>query len=146
VTTGRHRSAVCRQLNPAPRPDFQKGKESSENLEAFRLLQHLKESEAENARLVEEIAALKHRERDQEDTIRDLLCAFSGIKLLYGLIPICSGCKKIRDDTGSWNILESYIRTHSEAEFTHGLCPECERQLYPQLFKNKEARARPTAY
>jgi hypothetical protein len=146
VPTGRHRSAVCHQLNPAPRPGFRKDKQSSETLEAFRLLQRLKASEAENARLVEEIGALKRREGDQEDTIRDLLCAFSRIKLLYGLIPICSSCKKIRDDSGSWNILESYIRAHSEAEFTHGICPECERQLYPQLFKNKEPRARPTAY
>ncbi len=52
------------------------------------------------------------------------------VKVLEGLIPICAKCKKIRDDRGYWNQLEKYIRDHSEAEFTHGLCPECLEELY----------------
>jgi len=56
--------------------------------------------------------------------------ALDEIKTLKGLIPICSHCKKIRDDQGYWNILESYIQKHSEASFSHGMCPECSDKLY----------------
>jgi PleD family two-component response regulator len=58
--------------------------------------------------------------------------ALAKIKTLRGLIPICAGCKRIRDDQGYWNQLESYISDHSDAEFSHGLCPECIRRLYPE--------------
>ncbi|MBU1340133.1 MAG: GAF domain-containing protein [Proteobacteria bacterium] len=56
--------------------------------------------------------------------------AFSEIKQLKGIVPICSKCKKIRDDKGYWNLLESYIEKHSEASFSHGICPECSEELY----------------
>ena len=52
------------------------------------------------------------------------------IKELKGFLPICSNCKKIRDDKGYWNNLEGYIQTHSDAEFTHSMCPECSDELY----------------
>lgn len=55
------------------------------------------------------------------------------IKILRGLLQICSSCKKIRDDQGNWTQMELYIENHSEAEFSHGLCPECARKLYPDL-------------
>ena len=55
------------------------------------------------------------------------------VKTLSGLLPICSSCKKIRDDHGRWRQIESYVREHSEAEFSHGLCPECLRRLYPDV-------------
>lgn len=55
------------------------------------------------------------------------------VKTLKGLIPICANCKQIRDDQGFWNQMESYIRQHSEAEFSHGICPECMAKLYPEL-------------
>jgi hypothetical protein len=54
---------------------------------------------------------------------------------LQGLLPICSACKKIRDEKGQWNQIESYIRSRSEADFTHGICPECARRLYPDDYK-----------
>jgi PAS domain S-box-containing protein len=54
-------------------------------------------------------------------------------KTLGGLIPICSSCKKIRNDKGYWEQLELYIRDHSEADFSHGICPECEKSLYPEI-------------
>lgn len=60
------------------------------------------------------------------------------IKLLRGILPICSQCKQIRDDQGYWNQLELYIKNHSEADFSHGLCPDCAHQLYPDLFKEKK--------
>jgi len=55
------------------------------------------------------------------------------VRTLSGLLPICSGCKKIRDDQGYWNQLESYISRHSDAQFSHGLCPECWARLYPDM-------------
>ena len=67
------------------------------------------------------------RERDK---LKD---ALSKIKTLSGMLPICASCKKIRDDNGYWNQIENYIREHSEAEFSHGLCPECAQKLYPDL-------------
>ncbi len=55
------------------------------------------------------------------------------VKVLSGFLPICASCKKIRDDEGYWNQIESYIAAHSEAEFSHGICPDCARKLYPEL-------------
>jgi hypothetical protein len=55
------------------------------------------------------------------------------LKTLRGIIPICASCKKIRDDSGSWNMLEAYITKHSLAEFSHGICPDCVEKLYPDI-------------
>jgi DNA-binding response OmpR family regulator len=63
--------------------------------------------------------------------VKELQYALNDIKILRGIIPICANCKKIRDDKGYWNQVEVYIREHSEAEFTHSLCPECVHELYP---------------
>ena len=57
----------------------------------------------------------------------------SQIRNLSGLLPICANCKKIRDDQGYWNQIETYIRGHSDARFSHGICPECVKKLYPEL-------------
>ena len=54
---------------------------------------------------------------------------------MSGLLPICSSCKKIRDDKGYWNQIEEYIEKRSGAEFTHSICPECARKLYPDYYK-----------
>lgn len=64
--------------------------------------------------------------------------ALSEVNTLNGLLPICAHCKKIRDDSGYWNRLETYIKKHSNAEFSHGLCPDCAAELYPTHFKKKE--------
>lgn len=65
-----------------------------------------------------------------KDTMHKLEAALKDVKKLSGLLPICSNCKKIRDDNGYWGQIESYIRDHSEAEFSHGICPECSDKLY----------------
>jgi len=65
--------------------------------------------------------------------VTELQEALSKIKILSGFLPICSFCKKIRDDRGYWAGLEEYIRSHSEAEFSHGLCPECRKIHYPEI-------------
>ena len=64
---------------------------------------------------------------------KELETALSQIKRLYGLIPICANCKKIRDDTGYWSDVEAYISEHSDAVFSHGICPECIKKLYPEF-------------
>lgn len=63
--------------------------------------------------------------------------ALDKVKLLSGMLPICASCKKIRDDKGYWSQIETYIKSHSEAEFTHSLCPDCVQKLYPGLFKKE---------
>jgi hypothetical protein len=70
------------------------------------------------------------RTRSRQYQLRD---AMENIKILSGLLPICASCKKIRDDKGYWNQIEAYIRDHSEAEFTHSICPDCVKVLYPDL-------------
>jgi PAS domain S-box-containing protein len=81
-----------------------------------------------------DITERKKIEADRDKLISKLQDALSRIKTLRGIIPICSRCKKIRDDKGYWNQIESYIRDHSDAEFSHSICPECARILYPDLF------------
>jgi len=56
------------------------------------------------------------------------------------MFPICSSCKKIRDDKGYWNQIESYVRDHSEAEFSHSLCPDCVKKLYPDIAEELEKK------
>jgi PAS domain S-box-containing protein len=80
-----------------------------------------------------DITEQKQLEEQRERLIEELRNALTHIKTLRGLLPICAACKKIRDDRGYWTQIEQYIRAHSEAEFTHGICPECVKKLYPEL-------------
>ncbi|MBU2551496.1 MAG: response regulator [Proteobacteria bacterium] len=72
-------------------------------------------------------------DQERQALLNKLQEALSEIKRLSGLLPICSGCKKIRDDQGEWLTLERYIQERSEARFSHSLCPDCARRLYPEL-------------
>ena len=83
-----------------------------------------------NQRLQSEIREHRKVRYEREKLIVALQRAIEDIKQLSGLIPICSSCKKIRDDKGYWNNLESYIETHSDARFSHGMCPECSEKYY----------------
>ncbi|MBI5209806.1 MAG: DUF3365 domain-containing protein [Elusimicrobia bacterium] len=78
-------------------------------------------------------AARAAAERGREKTISDLQAALGEVKTLSGMLPICANCKKIRDDRGYWNQLETYIGKRSRATFSHGICPECSAKLYPEL-------------
>ncbi|UCD81708.1 MAG: hypothetical protein JSW26_09880 [Desulfobacterales bacterium] len=69
--------------------------------------------------------------------MKELREAGAKIKSLKGLIPICASCKKIRDDQGFWQQIEKYVREHSEANFSHGICPECAIMLYPDIYKEE---------
>jgi PAS domain S-box-containing protein len=86
---------------------------------------------------VHDISERKEAERERERLIVQLKNALSEIKTLRGLLPICSACKKIRDEKGDWDIIEAYVQKHSEAQFTHGICPDCARAMYPELFKKE---------
>jgi len=83
--------------------------------------------------IVTDITERKKAEELRENLISDLQKAANEIKTLSGLIPICAACKKIRDDKGYWEQIETYIMERSDAEFSHGLCPECSKKLYPDL-------------
>jgi len=83
---------------------------------------------------------LKERELEKNKLINDLQQALTTIKKLQGILPICSSCKKIRSEEGQWTPLESYICRHSEAEFSHGLCPECAKTLYPKYYAKGEEK------
>ena len=83
--------------------------------------------------IVIDITARKKAQEDLEKEKNELQMALNKVKTLSGMLPICASCKKIRDDKGYWNQIESYVRDHSEAEFTHGICPECSDRLYPEL-------------
>ncbi|MDD5349524.1 MAG: response regulator [Chthoniobacteraceae bacterium] len=73
----------------------------------------------------------KQDQEEREQLIQDLQGALAQVKTLSGLLPICSGCKKIRDDQGYWNRIETYISEHSEAQFSHGICPDCAKKYFP---------------
>lgn len=75
-----------------------------------------------------------HLQRELKGRIAELEAAINQIKTLKGLIPMCASCKKIRDDSGYWEEVEEYVMKHSEAEFSHGICPECMNKLYPEYF------------
>ena len=82
-----------------------------------------------------DITKIKDMENEREKLIVDLKNALEEVKALSGLLPICSHCKKIRDDKGYWNQIESYISDHSDAQFSHGICPDCVQELYPEYYK-----------
>lgn len=90
--------------------------------------------------IVHDISRRKAAENDREKLIDQLQKALSEVKTLQGFLPICAACKKIRDDQGYWNQIESYIQTHSNAQFSHSLCPDCVRKPYPDYYQKKKHR------
>jgi hypothetical protein len=92
-----------------------------ENAEGFAELRRLNEDL--ERRVAERTAAAEERARELQE-------ALANVKTLRGLLPICASCKMIRDDQGYWHQVEMYVKERSEAEFSHGICPECARKLY----------------
>ncbi len=88
---------------------------------------------AENILLEKKI---QQQNKEKDELIAKLQEALDNVKKLSGLLPICSSCKKIRNDDGYWKQIEGYISEHSEAVFTHGLCPDCMKELYPNLIQD----------
>lgn len=87
--------------------------------------------------ILRNITKRKHMENEREKLIQELQDALVQIKTLRGLLPICANCKNIRDDGGYWHSVEAYVENHSEAEFSHGICPECMQELYPEFYDNE---------
>jgi len=79
-------------------------------------------------------------EEEHRELIKNLQTAFEEIKTLKGILPICARCKKIRDDNGCWKQIESCIREHSEADFSHGMCPECIETVYGSCVSRPSSR------
>ncbi len=77
--------------------------------------------------------ALARYQNDLESLVQE---ALAEVKTLSGLLPICASCKKIRDDQGYWQQIERYVTVHSEAEFSHGVCPPCAKKLYPDEYRS----------
>ncbi len=77
----------------------------------------------------------RHVEAEREQLIVDLRDALKKVKTLSGLLPVCSSCKKVRDDKGYWSQIDAYISEHSDAEISHGLCPDCMKRLYPDYWE-----------
>lgn len=87
---------------------------------------------------VRDITERKLLEKRREQLVAQLQEALTKVKTLSGLLPICASCKRIRNDEGYWQQIESFIREHSQAEFSHGICPECMEKLYPELVGKKK--------
>lgn len=85
--------------------------------------------------IIRDVTERKERETEREKLITDLQEAIKRIKTLEGLIPICARCKKIRNDDGYWEEVEIHICNHTKADFTHGLCPTCTKEMYPDIYK-----------
>jgi uncharacterized PurR-regulated membrane protein YhhQ (DUF165 family) len=86
----------------------------------------------------QEIERRKQAERDNEDLIQELQKALSEVKTLRGFLPMCANCRKIRDDEGYWGQLEEYVMRHSEAQISHGICPDCAERLYPDFINRPD--------
>lgn len=106
----------------------------SEEVEAFnRTLEEKVLMKTEELRL--ELQLRKQTEEEKENLIKELRKALDEINTLRGILPVCSFCKNIRDDKGHWEKIESYIKDHSQAEFSHSICPECMKKHYPDTYK-----------
>jgi hypothetical protein len=101
----------------------------SKNLEQ-RVAERTAELVATNQQLTNEIEIRKKTEKEKEGLISELQASLEDVKTLSGLLPICARCKKVRDDKGYWSQIESYIRLHTDADFSHSLCPDCADKLY----------------
>ncbi len=84
-----------------------------------------------------DISVRRQLEKEREQLIAELQQALAEIKTLHGIVPICSSCKKIRDDKGAWHQMEVYISKHTDAQFSHGICNDCAKKLYPEFYTDK---------
>ncbi len=101
----------------------------------------LKPFEERELQISIEMALYKHKmESERERLVVELQEALAKVKLLSGMLPICSFCKKIRDDQGYWSQVETYVAEKSEARFSHGLCPDCAGQLYPGIAQDVQLK------
>jgi len=91
-----------------------------------------------------DITKRKRAEIERENVIKDLQEALEKVQRLQGLLPICASCKKIRDDEGYWHQVETYVSKHVEVQFTHSVCPDCMRKLYPEYYSKSNKAEKPS--
>lgn len=84
---------------------------------------------------------MRREKNEREQLVGELLQALAQVETLRGIIAICSSCKKIRDENGFWNEIESYIKSRSQAEFSHSICPDCVNRLYPEHSNTDDSAA-----
>ena len=84
------------------------------------------------------LVRLDKAERERAQLVAELQEALDNVQTLSGLLPICASCRRIRDDEGQWQPVEVYISDRSEADFSHGICPECAQELYPDMLQAPE--------
>lgn len=109
-----------------------------ENAELLaRLKTHL-ELKNSRERLIKMVTREKRTKKKLLSMLHKLQLAKEQIKTLSGFIPICAHCKNIRDDQGYWSRIETYISSRTEAQFSHGLCPDCMKELYPEIYKKRQ--------
>ena len=124
------------------RQDITSRKEAEAGLRAARdsLEERVRERTAELMETTQQLSMeIGERQKAEEELsllVRQLREALAKVKILSGLLPICASCKKIRDDSGYWTQVEVYVREHSDADFTHSICPDCARKLYPDFFSS----------
>jgi PAS domain S-box-containing protein len=94
--------------------------------------------------MMEDISNRKFVEEERERLIRELKDAMARVKTLSGLLPMCAWCRNVRDDNGYWKKVEAYIEEHSDAAFTHGICPECLKKHDPETYKAYQEKRRET--
>lgn len=90
------------------------------------------QGELRTCTIIRDISERRAAEKERELLIGQLQDALAKVRTLSGLLPICAACRRIRDKQGAWHNIESYIRNHTEADFSHGICPECRKRLYPE--------------
>jgi uncharacterized PurR-regulated membrane protein YhhQ (DUF165 family) len=111
-----------------------------ENRPVLAILKEVAEIRVELNLAQKEIRRRQAAERKNEELIQELKQTLSEVKTLRGYLPICSHCKKIRDDQGYWQQIETYMREHTEAEFSHSICPDCAKKLYPNLVRRRSKK------
>lgn len=110
-----------------------------------RLQERNKTIQKAHTKLKIEIHGHQRTQKEKDDLIVALQDALSKVKTMSGLLPICASCKKIRDDSGYWSQIEFYISEHSNAEFSHGICPDCEKRLYPDYHNPENEKPDPVS-
>ena len=98
--------------------------------------QRVKKQAQTNQQLKNEIRERTTAEAERDKTILNLQRALDEVKTLRGILPICSFCKKVRDDKGYWEQVDVYIHKHSQADISHSICPDCEKKHYPEIYKD----------
>jgi PAS domain S-box-containing protein len=131
---------VYREIQQSEKSTFEISSEDNSVWHEVSMTRVMDRSGRETGKLivVKDISERKTAELERERQFSELQETLSQVKQLRGLLPICAGCKNIRDDSGYWHQIEHYIKEHSEADFSHGLCPACARKLYPDLFNKDE--------